>query len=256
LLYCGSGESVDRACEKLLLRNSALIDDPGSRMSGTTDAVSIRDRIRIWPPIGEKELLVLLHLLKAKRPGIASVTELRRATGLSEAGFQRTLLQLMRRGYIQRTTRKITLESDVGGVFTVTPKGLVYAMAQHDGLWSVFDEVALLFKADCPPVLAKWRELLAASPGAARLLMAEAIRFGYEDWNSLEEHFIQELVKSLAISETDKRRLLEVVFRDGQAREHFLAVFAEIERTRIIKGTETSKIQQLLGRLESDASPA
>jgi len=256
LLYCESGESVDRVCGKLLLRNSALIDEPGSRMSGTTDAVSIRDRIRIWPPIGEKELLVLLHLLKAKRPGIASMTELRRATGLSKAGFQRTLLQLMRRGYIQHAARRFTLESDVGGVFTVTLKGLVYGMAQRDGLWSVFDAVALLFKADCPPVLAKWRELFDASPSATRLPMAEAIRFGYEDWDSLEEHFIQELVKSLAISETDKRRLLEVVFRDGQAREHFLAVLAELERRQIITGTETGKIQQLLRRLESDASPA
>jgi DNA-binding MarR family transcriptional regulator len=256
LLYYESGESIDRVCGKLLLRNSALIDELGSRMSGTTDAVSIRDRIRIWPPIGEKELLVLLHLLKAKRPGIAGMTELRRATGLSKAGFQRTLFQLMRRGYIQHAAGKFTLESDVGGVFTVTPKGLVYAMAQHDGLWSVFDAVALLFKADCPPVLAKWRELSAASSRSARLLLAEATRFGYEDWGSLDEHFIQELVKSLAISETDKRRLLEVVFRDGQAREHFLAVFAELERRQIITGTETSKIQQLLKRLESDAPPA
>ena len=204
-------------------------------------------------PIGEKELLVLLHLLKAKRPGIASMTELRRATGLSEAGFQRTLLQLMRRGYIQCTTRKLTLESDVGEVFTVTPKGLVYAMAQHDGLWSVFDEVALLFKADCPPVLAKWREFLAASPGAARLLMAEAIRFGYEDWNSLEEHFIQELVKSLAISETDRRRLMEVVFRDDQARAHSLTLLAGLVRRHTITGEETNKIRQLLMLLDSDA---
>jgi hypothetical protein len=86
--------------------------------------------------------------------------------------------------------------------------------------------------------------------------MAEAIRFGYEDWDSLEEHFIQELVKSLAISETDKRHLLEAVFRDGQAREHFLTVFAELERRQKITGTETSKIQQLLRRLKSDASPA
>jgi len=170
------------------------------------------------------------------------MTELRRATGLSKAGFQRTLLQLMRRGYIQHAARRFTLESDVGGVFTVTLKGLVYGMAQRDGLWSVFDAVALLFKADCPPVLAKWRELFDASPSATRLLMAEAIRFGYEDWDSLEEHFIQELVKSLAISETDKRRLLEVVFRDGQAREHFLAVLAELERRQIITGTETGKI--------------
>ena len=225
-------------------------------MSGTTDAVSIHDRIRIWPPIGEKELLVLLRLLKAKRPGIASMTELRRGTGLSKARFQRTLLQLMRRGYIQHTTRKLALGSDVGGVFTVTLKGLVYAMAQHDGLWSIFDAVALLFKVDCPPVLAKWRELSDASPGAARLLAAEAIRFGYENWNSLEEHFIQELVKSLAISRTDKRRLLEVVFRDGQAREHFLAVFAELERRHAITDAEISKIQQLLRSLKSDASVA
>jgi hypothetical protein len=225
-------------------------------MSGATDAVSIRDRIRIWPPIGEKELLVLLHLLKAKRPGIASMTELRRATGLSKAGFQRTLLQLMRRKYIQHAAGKFTLGSGVGGVFSVTLKGLVYAMAQHDGLWSVFDAVALLFKADCPPVLAQWRELSAASSRSARLLVAEATRFGYEDWDSLEEHFIQELVKSLAVSETDKRRLLEAVFRDAQAREHLLAVLAELERRQKITNTETSKIQQLLRRLESDASPA
>jgi hypothetical protein len=256
LLYCESGESIDRVCGKLLLRNSALIDEPGSRMSGTTDAVSIRDRIRIWPPIGEKELLVLLHLLKAKRPGIAGMTELRRATGLSKAGFQRALFRLMRRKYIEYAVRKSTQESDAGGILTVTLKGLVYTMAQHDGLWSVFDEVALLFRADCPPVLAKWRELSAASSRSARLLLAEATRFGYEDWDSLEEHFIQELVKSLAISETDKRRLLEVVFLDAQAREHLLAVLAELERRQKITGTESSTIRQLLRRLESDASPA
>jgi predicted transcriptional regulator len=229
------------------------MDEPGSRMNETTDAVSIHDRIRIWPPISEKELLVLLHLLKAKRPGTAGMTELRRATGLSKAGFQRTLLHLMRRGYIQHTTRKLALESDAGRVFIVTLKGLVYAMAQHDGLWSVFDAVALLFKADCPPVLAKWRELFDASPSATRLLMAEAIRFGYEDWDSLEEHFIQELVKSLAISETDKRHLLEAVFRDAQAREHLLAVLAELERRHVITEEETGKIRQLLRPLESDA---
>jgi len=177
LLYCESGESIDRVYRKLLPRNSALIDEPGSRMSGTTDAVSIRDRIRIWPPIGEKELLVLLHLLKAKRSGIAGMTELRRATGLSKAGFQRTLLQLMGRKYIQHAAGKFTLGSGVGGVFSVTLKGLVYAMAQHDGLWSVFDAVALLCKADCPPVLAQWRELSAASSRSARLLIAEATRF-------------------------------------------------------------------------------
>jgi hypothetical protein len=225
-------------------------------MSGTTYAVSIRDRIRIWPPIGEKELLVLLRLLKAKQPGIAGMTELRRGTGLSQAGFQRTLLQLMRRGYIQHATRRFPLELDVEGVFTVTLKGLVYAMAQRDGLWSVFDAVALLFKADCPPVLAKWRELSAASSRSARLLLAEATRFGYEDWDSLEEHFIQELVKSLAISRTDKRRLLEVVFRDDQARAHFLAAFAELERRHVITDAEISKIQQLLRSLKSDASGA
>jgi hypothetical protein len=162
----------------------------------------------------------------------------------------------MRRGYIQHAARRFPLELDVGGVFTVTLKGLVYAMAQHDGLWSVFDAVALLFKADCPPVLAKWRELSDASPGAARLLVAEAIRFGYEDWDSLEEHFIQVLVKSLAISETDRRHLMEVVFRDGQAREHFLAVFAELERRHAITDAEISKIQQLLRSLKSDASVA
>ena len=222
-------------------------------MSGTTDAVSIRDRIRIWPPIGEKELLVLLHLLKAKRPGIASMTELRRVTGLSKAGFQRTLFQLMRRKYIQHAARKFTLESDVGGVFTVTLKGLVYAMAQHDGLWSVFDAVALLFKADCPPVLAKWRELSAASSRSARLLVAEATRFGYEDWDSLEEHLIQVLVKSLAISETDRRHLMELVFRDDQARAHFLTLLAGLVRRHAITEEETNKIRQLLMLLDSDA---
>jgi Fic family protein len=102
-------------------------------MSGTTDDVSIRDRIRIWPPLGEKELRVLLRLLKGKRPGIASVTELR-PTGLSKAKFQRTLLQLMRRGYIQHTNGEFTSELAVGGGFVLTLKGLVYAMAQHDGL--------------------------------------------------------------------------------------------------------------------------
>jgi hypothetical protein len=225
-------------------------------MSGTTDIVSIRDRIRIWPPIGEKELLVLLRLLKAKRPGIAGMTELRRGTGLSKAGFQRTVLRLMRRGYVQHTNRELTLDPAVDGDLIVTLKGLVYAMAQDDGLWGVFDEVLLLRRGDCPPILAKWRELSAVSPGAARLLVAEATRFGYEEWDSLEEHFIQELVKSLAISRTDKRHLLEVVFRDGQAREHFLAVLAELERKQKITGTEASKIQQLLRRLESDAPPA
>jgi hypothetical protein len=224
-------------------------------MNEAADAVSIRDRIRIWPPIGEKELLVLLHLLKAKRPGIAGMAELRQATALSEAGFQRTLLQLMRRGYVQDTTRRFALGSDVGGILTVTLKGLVYAMAQRDGLWGVFDAVALMFKADCPPVLAKWRELSAASPSATRLLMAEAIRFGYHDWDSLEEHFIQELIKSLAISEADKTCLLEVVFRDVQAREHLPVVLAELERRQRITAAETSKIQQLLKRLGSGVSP-
>jgi hypothetical protein len=222
-------------------------------MSGATDAVSIRDRIRIWPPIGEKELLVLLHLLKAKRPGIAGMTELRRATGLSRVGFQRTVLRLMRRGYVQHTNRELTLESAVDGDLVVTLKGLVYAMAQHDGLWSVFDAVALLFKADCPPVLAKWRELLAASPRAARLLVAEAIRFGYEDWDSLEEHFIQVLVKSLAISETDRRHLMEVVFRDDQAKAHLLTLLAGLVRRHAITEEETNKIRQLLMLLDSDA---
>ena len=225
-------------------------------MSGTTDAVSIHDRIRIWPPIGEKELLVLLHLLNAKRPGIVGMTELRRAMRLSKVGFQRTVLRLMRRGYVQHANRELTLDPAVDGDLIVTPKGLVYAMAQDDGLWGVFDEVLLLRKADCPPILAKWRELSAAAPRASRLLVAEATRFGYEEWDRLEKHFIQELVKSLAISRTDKRRLLEVVFRDGQAREHFLAVFAELERRHVITDAETSKIQQLLRSLRSDASGA
>jgi hypothetical protein len=225
-------------------------------MSGTTDAVSIRDRVRIWPPIGEKELLVLLHLLKAKRPGIAGMTELRKASGLSKVGFQRTVLRLVRRGYVQHTNGELTLDPAVDGGLIVTLKGLVYAMAQDDGLWGVFDEVLLLCRGDCPPILAKWRELSAASPGAARLLVAEAIRFGHEEWDILERNFIQELVKSLAISRTDKRRLLEVVFSDGQAREHFLAVFAELERRHVITDAEISKIQQLLRSLKSDASGA
>jgi hypothetical protein len=225
-------------------------------MNETTDAVSIHDRIRIWPPISEKELLVLLHLLKAKRPGTAGMTELRRATRFSKVGFQRTVLRLVRRGYVQYTNRELTLDPAVDGDLIVTLKGLVYAMAQDDGLWGVFDEVLLLRKVDCPPILAKWRELSAASPGAARLLVAEATRFGYEEWDRLEKHFIQELVKSLAISRTDKRRLLEVVFRDGQAREHFLAVFAELERRHVITDAEISKIQQLLRSLKSDASGA
>jgi len=224
-------------------------------MSGTTGNVSVRNRIRIWPPIGDGELLVLLRLLKGKRPGIASITELR-PTGLSKAEFQRTLLQLVRRGYIQHTNGEFTSELAVGGGFVVTLKGLVYAMAQYDGLWAIFDEVLLLHKPDCSPILAKWRELSAASSGPARLLVAEATRFGFEDWDSLEEHFIQELVKSLAISETNKRRLLEVVFRDSQAREHFLAVLAELERRHVITDAETSKIQRLLRSLKSDASPA
>jgi len=222
-------------------------------MSGTTDTVSIRDRIRIWPPISEEELLVLLRLLKGKRPGIASIAELRPA-GLSKPKFERALLQLVRRGYIQHTSGEFTSESAVGGGFIVTLKGLVYGMAQYDGLWAIFDEVLLLHNPDCSPILARWRELSAASPRSARLLVAEATRFGYEDWDSLEEHFIQELVKSLAISEADKRRLLEVVFRDSRAREHFLAVLAELERRHVITDAETSKIQQLLRSLKPDAS--
>jgi F0F1-type ATP synthase delta subunit len=83
--------------------------------------------------------------------------------------------------------------------------------------------------------------------------VSEATRFGFEDWNCLEEHFIQEFVKSLAIPETDKRRLLEVVLRDSQARERFLAVLAELERRHMITDAETSKSQQLLRSLIPDA---
>jgi hypothetical protein len=83
--------------------------------------------------------------------------------------------------------------------------------------------------------------------------MAEAIRFGYEGWDSLEEHFIQVLVKSLAISETDRRHLMEVVFRDDQARAHFLTLLARLVRRHAITGEETNKIRQLLMLLDSDA---
>jgi hypothetical protein len=220
-------------------------------MSGKTDTISIRDRIRIWPPIGDRELLVLLRLLKGRRPGIASATELT-PRGLSKAKFQRTLLQLTRRGYIQHTSGQFT-KSSVREGLVVTLKGLVYAMSQYDGLWDIFDEALLLHKTNCSPILAKWNELSAASSGSARLLVAEATRFGFEDWNCLEEHFIQEFVKSLAIPETDKRRLLEVVLRDSQARERFLAVLAELERRHMITDAETSKIQQLLRSLIPDA---
>ncbi len=219
-------------------------------MSRTTDNVSIHDRIRIWPPIGEIELLVLQRLVKGRRPGIAIITQLR-PPGLSKARFQRALIQLTRRGYIQHTNEQFTRLAIREG-FVVTLKGLVYAMAQCDGLWHVFDEVLLLHRTSCSPILAKWKELSVASSGSARLLVAEATRFGFEDWNSLEEHFIQELVKSLGVSETDKRRLFEVIFRDSQAREHFLAVLAELERRHVITDAETSKIQQLFRSLMPD----
>jgi len=219
-------------------------------MSGTTGNVSVRNRIRIWPPIGDGELLVLLRLLERRRPGIASITELR-PPGLSKAKFQRTLLQLIRRGYIQHTNGQFAKLAVRKG-FVVTLRGLVYAMAQYDGLWGVFDRVLLLHKANCSPILARWNELSVASSGSARLLVAEATRFGFGDWSSLEEHFIQELVKSLGVSETDKRRLLEAIFRDSRAGEHFLAVLAELERWHVITDTESGKIRQLLRSLMPD----
>jgi len=171
----------------------------------------LQGRLRIWPPLNAAQEAVVLYLVRCKHP--RSFSEIRRATSLPIRS-ELVVNQLLRLGYVEEVRPQPPTKRSTAR-YTATILALIYSLAKEQKYWDRIDEVVEKYAMQWPIPFGIWSNLVQASRKATLTLLAEAILDCSMHLEQLGHYFLEETKHSPAVTEGDRRRLLDVLCNCG-----------------------------------------